>query len=231
MKGDIDKYYKIKPDSYFSGYREDLFRIVSEISGLETILEIGCGSGGLISELKKTGIASFVVGVEPFGEKSETSDIDLFIKSNVEDVLNLLPENQRYDLIIFGDVLEHLIDPWTILKNITDSFLSENGYVLISIPNIRNFMSLYKIIFMRSFKYESEGVFDKTHLRFFCLTDILHLVHHARLVPIKVTQNYKYKSSIFFSKNRLKYLNGITLNLFPTLWADQIIVLAKKNNK
>lgn len=220
-------YYREKEVAYFSEYREDIFNVIKDLGKFERVFEVGCGNGGLLSQLKKEHLAKYIVGLDPYGKLPDNDNFDEFYSVSIENMLPRL-ESDKFDLIIFADVLEHLEDPWSIAKKICADNLKEGGMVIISIPNFRNFFTLSKIIMTNSFKYEPEGVLDKTHLRFFCKHDLINLAEGAGLKVEKITQNFKYKKSVFFSKNRLKYINDFTLNIFPFWISDQLICIGKK---
>lgn len=223
-------YYAEKDYTYFSTFREDIFALIKQIGNFERALEVGCGNGGLSNRLKKENIVKSIVGVEPYGLLQSGSDFDEFYNDSIVNVLPIICKRNRFDLIIFADVLEHLEDPWSIFNTICKDALATNGTVVISVPNFRNFLTLGKILLHNSFKYEAEGVLDKTHLRFFCKNDIEQMLINAELEIRLLTPSFKYKESVFFKRNRYKYINNITLNTFPFWLSDQIIAVANKKH-
>jgi 2-polyprenyl-3-methyl-5-hydroxy-6-metoxy-1,4-benzoquinol methylase len=218
--------YLDKDFSYYNSHRDDVFNVLKDLGIFNRALEIGCGNGSLLHSLKQAQIIKYSVGVDPYGRPHEKSNLDEFFSGTVEDILPKIKE--KFDVIIFADVLEHLEDPWQTLRNLTTDCLNDGGHVIISIPNFRNIWTLSKIIFTNSFKYEIEGVLDKTHLRFFCKKDLEALVKNGGLQLQLITPNFKHKESVFFSKNRLRYVNIATLNLFPFWITDQMIAVGKK---
>ena len=82
-----------------------------------------------------------------------------------EDYIDELPNNY-FDVIYFNDVLEHLVDPFDVLDRIKYK-LSDDGLVISSIPNLRSYDTFMKLLFKKDFKYDEDGILDKTHLRFF----------------------------------------------------------------
>jgi hypothetical protein len=68
-------------------------------------------------------------------------------------------------------VLEHLVDPWDALR-VARGWLSPNGVIIASIPNIRHLRELKKLLFSKQWEYESEGILDRDHLRFFTVASI-----------------------------------------------------------
>jgi SAM-dependent methyltransferase len=72
---------------------------------------------------------------------------------------------ERFDLVCFNDVLEHVIDPWSLLRD-TISLLTPNGRVLAAIPSIQFAPIVWRLIRGR-WDYLDYGTLDRTHLRFF----------------------------------------------------------------
>src|SRR5690606_2217936 len=78
----------------------------------------------------------------------------------------------RFDCIVFNDVLEHMIDPWSTLES-ARAFLTPNGKVVASIPNIIYLPTILGVILRRRWDYRDSGVLDRTHLRFFAKANIV----------------------------------------------------------
>jgi SAM-dependent methyltransferase len=156
------------PERYFHGDRNDL---LSWLGGrYARVLEIGCGAGGNASWLRDHG-AIRIVGIESDPASSARADalFDLVLAEPVETGLAKLDE--EFDLIICADVLEHLIDPWTMVRALADR-AAPGATLLASIPNIRFARALWQIALGAGFQYATEGTFDRTHLRFFTRRNI-----------------------------------------------------------
>ena len=67
--------------------------------------------------------------------------------------------------MVCADVLEYLVDPWTTVSRRRE-LASPGGAIVASIPTIRSHGALLQIAVGRGFEYESEGIFDRTNLRF-----------------------------------------------------------------
>ena len=223
------EFYLKKNIHYYNEWREDIFNILKYKVPFNRSLEIGCGSGILSRELKKHKISFYTAGVEPFANLSEDSNFDLFYIKTIEDSLEELKKQEKFDLIILADVLEHTLDPWIILRTLSSVCLADNGLVIISLPNFRNLMTLHRIIFKNSFKYENEGVFDITHLRFFCIPDIKELIISSELQIEYITPSFLHKAYKLFSVNRLRIISALTFGLFKFLLADQVVTVCRKN--
>jgi 2-polyprenyl-3-methyl-5-hydroxy-6-metoxy-1,4-benzoquinol methylase len=141
------EFYEIKNKSYYNEWREDIFNILyNKERKFERSLEVGCGSGILSRELKKQGLVNYSVGIEPYAKIVLDNNFNEFYSKDIESMLIELDANKKFDLIILADVLEHTLDPWLILKTLRSNFLSNDGMVIISLPNFRNILTLYKIL-------------------------------------------------------------------------------------
>jgi O-antigen biosynthesis protein len=140
-----------------------MLRLVGEN---KRVLDVGCATGYFAELLSKKGCK--VTGVEinsqaakeaeKYCEKVIVADLDFVALDNI------LP-GELFDVAVFGDVLEHLRDPWTILKQ-ARQILKPDGYVVASIPNIAH-GAIRLALLEGSFQYMELGILDNTHLRFF----------------------------------------------------------------
>ncbi len=146
------------------------------------ILEIGCGAGALGAKYKEKNPAAEWWGIEldTAAAQHAIGRIDTVSTGNIEQIdLQKVVGATRFDGIVCGDVLEHLIDPWTALKNLAQ-LLARNGKIYLCIPNISHWTAVCEIL-RGNFPYQNEGLFDKTHLRFFTKREIIKLVESAGL--------------------------------------------------
>jgi 2-polyprenyl-3-methyl-5-hydroxy-6-metoxy-1,4-benzoquinol methylase len=148
--------------------RQDLLSWLG--GGYARVLEIGCGAGGNASWLRGHG-ATRIVGIEldPASARQAGKVFDHVLTEPVETGLAKLDE--IFDLIICADVLEHLVDPWTTVRALAD-LAAPGGTLVASIPNIRYARSIWQIAIGAGFEYSTEGIFDRTHLRFFTRRNI-----------------------------------------------------------
>jgi 2-polyprenyl-3-methyl-5-hydroxy-6-metoxy-1,4-benzoquinol methylase len=179
--------YATKPTNYFSIFRYDIIKLIN--CNNCNILEIGCGHGNTLIELKKQGKAKFIAGID-IVDLNQSTKLDKFILADIECKENIdLPENY-FDVIICADVLEHLKDPWNVLEKIK-KFLKPHGIVIASIPNIREISTfasiLINILIRGDFRYVDAGILDKTHLRFFCKKNIIELFEKTGYKVEKIT--------------------------------------------
>ena len=113
-------------------------------------------------------------------------------------------ENKKFDLILCLDVLEHLIDPWSVIKKLIYENLREGGTLIACIPNVRYYNVLLPLLLKKEWKYQETGVLDRTHLRFFTKKTILELISSAGLQldtilsnPVDLSIKKMFKFTIF----------------------------------
>jgi 2-polyprenyl-3-methyl-5-hydroxy-6-metoxy-1,4-benzoquinol methylase len=220
-------YYTAKDPAYFSNVRMDIISLLPA-NPQQKILEIGAGAGNTLVYIKEKKLAAEVMGVELMNMPASSQQdkaIDNFQIADIEKE-NIAAPKEYFDIVICADVLEHLADPWTMVSKIA-GHLKSNGRFIVSMPNIREIKTIYKILYQADFKYEaSGGILDKTHLRFFCKKNIRQLLTTDSLHPIYDTPNFLLKSVPDGRKRRI--INLLSFGLFEILLTVQYIFIAQK---
>lgn len=158
-------FYATKPKSYFAGARSDFVDRLPRDSSA-AILEIGCGSGETGALALSEDRCGHYVGVELFESAAAEARKVLteVITGNVE-TLNFEWQPAAFDAIILSEVLEHLIEPGRVLKELA-RFVRPGGIVMASSPNISHWRVIRELLNGR-FNLADKGVFDRTHMRWF----------------------------------------------------------------
>jgi 2-polyprenyl-3-methyl-5-hydroxy-6-metoxy-1,4-benzoquinol methylase len=142
------------------------------------VLEIGPGSGHLTEALAKRNCQITCIEVDENLTSIARSFCERMIVADVE---SLNPEEafpgERFDVIILGDVLEHLKHPEMVLRKLRN-YLQPAGYLVLSLPNVAH-ASVRLALLSGDFNYSEEGIIDRTHLRFFTLATIVALSREA----------------------------------------------------
>ncbi len=130
------------------------------------VLELGCTGGHFTRALVKQ--ACTVIGVEIDSNAAQRAMewAEQVIVADLDDAkaLSALDEGQ-FDAIVAGDVLEHLRDPMTVLRNCR-RLLKATGFIVVSVPNIAH-ADVRLTLLDGAFPYRESGLLDITHLRFF----------------------------------------------------------------
>jgi len=138
------------------------------------LLEIGTSTGYVTKILREKG--NIVTGIEKDREAGSIAKqyCDKIIIGDIEHLnLDKHLEPSSFDVILLGDIIEHLEEPANILKKVK-KYLKSDGYLVVSIPNFCHGDVLLNII-NGDFHYQSSGLLDQTHLRFFGLKNIFSL--------------------------------------------------------
>ncbi len=159
---------------YESG-REDLMAYVPLTA--QKVLDVGCARG-LFGDLLKRRQKCSVTGIDSDYELLAATGerLDKILHGNIEELV----ENGNlgvYDCIVCGDVIEHLSNPWKVLKGLRNH-LSQGGLVIASTPNINNWAIIYDMLKGR-WDYVPFSILSGTHIRFFTRQTLTELFEHA----------------------------------------------------
>jgi 2-polyprenyl-3-methyl-5-hydroxy-6-metoxy-1,4-benzoquinol methylase len=140
--------------------------IVELVGHGRRVLDVGASTGFLARVLTERGCTVTGIEIDPDSARQAEESCDRVIVGNVEE-LDLGAElgEDTFDVLVFGDVLEHLKDPRLALERFKP-FLNPGGHVVASIPNIAH-GSVRLALLQGEFRYRPLGLLDNTHLRFF----------------------------------------------------------------
>jgi SAM-dependent methyltransferase len=142
-----------------------------------TVLDFGCSTGYYGEYIKKNKNAA-VYGVEISEDRFEAAKIlDGVYSFDLDGEWPPEVYERKYDVIFYGDVIEHLKDPEEALRK-AKKLLTPNGKVFVSTPNIAH-TSIRLELLGGNFEYESMGILDNTHLKYFTLSSLTKLVINA----------------------------------------------------
>jgi len=168
----------VKDTSYFEFDRPDVQALVPVSA--KRILDVGCGAGRLGASLKARQSAH-VTGVElnPRAAANAAKLLDDVRIANLEtDVVDF--SDGQFDCVICADILEHLRQPDVVLKQIR-RWLSPSGVLIVSVPNVRNHTVIHSLL-AGNWTYESAGLLDADHVRFFTRRELEKLLFRAGFV-------------------------------------------------
>jgi 2-polyprenyl-3-methyl-5-hydroxy-6-metoxy-1,4-benzoquinol methylase len=147
-------------------HNPDLLKLIP--LGAKSLIEVGCSTGALAREYKKLNLACDYFGVDIDAESADIAAKycdDVAVLDMNEQDFSFYRKNAQRDVWVFGDALEHLLDPWAVLQNVR-AVISPQGMVLACIPNAQHW-SVQARLSVGDFRYEDSGLFDRTHLRWF----------------------------------------------------------------
>ncbi len=147
------------------------------------LLDVGCGAGATVAAIKERFAVEWAGGVEIVGGEAERAKAvcDRVWSTNIEqDRIEESIAPGSLDLILCLDVLEHLVNPWSVVDRLTTR-LSPQGRLIVSVPNVRNWKFIKNLLFKGDFRYRDAGLLDRTHLRFFVRDTARELAEHGGL--------------------------------------------------
>jgi 2-polyprenyl-3-methyl-5-hydroxy-6-metoxy-1,4-benzoquinol methylase len=172
----LEDHYSNKSEGYYAGDRPEMLSYIP--ADARSVLDVGCGEGLFGRAIKQARPGCEVWGVEPTAMAERAARVlDKAVQGYFEADMPELA-GRTFDCISFNDVLEHLVDPESALRN-ARGYLSPNGCVIASIPNILYFYQMLEIVREQDWKYVDSGILDNTHLRFFTRKSIVRLFETA----------------------------------------------------
>jgi SAM-dependent methyltransferase len=162
----------LKPPGYFEQDRAELVRMLPRPLG--RVLDVGCGSGGTAPSLRAAG-AEWISGIELDEEAAAAAAAvyDEVRAGPAERELDAVSE--PFDTILLYDVLEHLPDPWELLRRL-HRVAADGARVHVSVPNARHWTLLRDLAVRGTFGYTPAEHRDVTHLRWFTRGDLVGLL-------------------------------------------------------
>lgn len=154
-------------------------QIVRRVPRYARVLELGCADGSM-SRLLKQHCEASIIGVEqnPNAAWRARCFCDYVFTENLDDPHSLdALEGEKFDVITLVDVLEHLQHPQALLQRLKPLLLDE-GCLLLSVPNVAH-ASVRLELLKGDFRYESSGILDDTHLKFFTATTLQTILVEA----------------------------------------------------
>lgn len=200
-------------------------------SDVKRVLEIGCSAGATGLEIKNR------YSCELYGtEKNPTlASISAQFYEKVDVVgseeTNLSYSNDFFDLIILDHTVEHIVDPWNYILEIT-KLLKPSGTIICRVPNVSHGEVLFQLL-NGSWNYLHAGILNKDHLRFFTPKTINSLFPSNKFEMIKIkNENIEVNVNIklFFEEVvHLAHKFGITLDELTTnLEIYQMLLYVRK---
>lgn len=157
--------------------------LVEMVGSNKRVLDVGCDTGYLGEALAAFGneTSGFEVNAATAEEarrklvRVEVGDLE------TSDLVDLFGRGS-FDIVVFGDVLEHLRDPLPVLRQ-ARPLLAPGGSVLVSTPNVAH-GDVRLALLKGQFNYTKLGILDETHTRFFTRQSLVDFFHDAGFVLV-----------------------------------------------
>ncbi|MFQ5730916.1 MAG: glycosyltransferase [Planctomycetaceae bacterium] len=212
----------VKDASYFQHARPDVLALVPESA--RNVLDVGCGAGRLGEALKQRQPAH-VTGVEldPVAAESARARLDTVVACDVENGNAHFAEGE-FDCVVCADVLEHLRQPKKVLQRI-HRWLKPGGTLVASLPNVRHH-TVVRGLLAGNWTYESAGLLDEDHVRFFTRREIQKLIFRTgfALPELSHVSGPDHKQWVDAGRTPQVDIGGMQLQLPSSAEAEEFFV-------
>lgn len=218
--------YVLKPDPHSS--HSIILAWLGEGRG-RRILDVGAADGIVSRRLTERGWRVTGIEGDPALAQAGAPYCERMLTANLN---REVPEvHGPFDAILYGDVLEHLIDPLRVLVEL-NRCLAPGGFAIISVPNIAH-LYIRLLLLLGRFDYIDRGILDNTHLRFFTARSLRALIADAGLAIERFTATPAPLYQILPARWHKRWvaathaINAVIARNLPRLLGYQLIVLAR----
>ncbi|MDP3731822.1 MAG: class I SAM-dependent methyltransferase [Candidatus Omnitrophota bacterium] len=153
-------------------------RALDIVGRSKRVLEVGCSTGSFTKHLRDQECTVTCIEIDEESARKAKGFAESVIVGDVEEPAIWLKLPHKFEVILFMHVLEHLVDPWRVLRE-ARTLLAEGGFIIILIPNIACWQTRQQLFFKGDFQYQKCGILDLTHLRFFTFFTAQELIREA----------------------------------------------------
>jgi 2-polyprenyl-3-methyl-5-hydroxy-6-metoxy-1,4-benzoquinol methylase len=167
---------------YHDQVRTDVLHAIPRTSG--ALLDVGGGTGATAVHLKEAGVAARVGVIDRVDPARADQRLDFYAFADIDDPRAIdaaLTQHGPFGVILCLDLLEHLVDPWSLVARLHQA-LEPGGHLVASIPNVRHYRVSGGLFFRNHWTLQDAGILDRTHLRFFVKDTAVELVTSSGLV-------------------------------------------------
>lgn len=213
----LASYYNQKEYKKIGGFRKRA--ILSFVTKLNSnVLDVGC-SDGLLGKILKDEKKSIVWGIDVSTKavceaRKIIDNAFVYDLSNLPNDLPLELKDKKFDYLIISEVLEHLLFPENLVKNVR-YFMHDNSRLIVTVPNVLFWKNRLKLFF-GNFSYTEEGLMDRGHIHFFSYKSFKEIFQSNDFEIIAEKHHTPTRGTKFL------------VHFFPGLFAYQFILCLKK---
>ena len=160
--------------------------VIRFVNPTSRVLEIGAGSGAISRHLvksKKCNLTALEINPSSIAKLKKICASVHSLDLNDKAWPLALNDEGKFDHVIAADVLEHVYDPWTVLKGMK-SLLNDKGSIILSLPHASH-SAVLAALYLGEFEFREWGLLDKTHIRFFGYKNVEALYANAGLKIVR----------------------------------------------
>jgi SAM-dependent methyltransferase len=142
--------------------------VLARVPAGARVLEVGAHTGFFSAALRERGCRVTAVEADPRAARHAALHADRLIVGDVERAEVRARLEGPFDVVLFMHVLEHLVDPWSVLRAMRRR-IAPGGKTIVLLPNVACWRIRKALFLGGTFEYEDTGILDRTHVRFFTL--------------------------------------------------------------
>ena len=194
-------------------------KLLAAVGTVQRVLDVGCSSGYLARPLAAQG--NTIVGLELDPEAASEADAfcERVLVGDVE-TMELPLERESFDVVLCGDIVEHLRDPRAALARLR-LLLRPGGRLVVSTPNVANWAIRLSLLGGR-WRYTDRGILDRSHAHLFTRATLAETIEGAGYVLDEID----YTVPLPGDSDRLDGLGRAVGCLRPSLFAYQFVATA-----
>ncbi len=198
-------------------------RLLALVGERKRVLDVGCSSGYLARPLVERGCV--VVGIErdPEAAHAAREVCEEVLVGDVEE-LELPFERGSFDVVLCGDLVEHLRDPETFLSRVRP-LLTRDGRLVLTTPNVANWALRFGLLVGR-WRYTDRGLLDRTHLHLFTRKTLLEALDKAGYRVLEFDFTLPMPASVPRYQHALERMAHAVGRVRPSLFGYQFVVAA-----
>lgn len=189
------------------------------------MLDVGCGAGATTALVKQARQVGWAGGIEYVPEVAAAAEavLDRVWKGDAAAApLEAEIAQGSLDLVLCLDVLEHMADPWTMVRRLS-ALVAPGGRLIVSVPNIRHWKFIWRLAARGDFAYRDAGLLDRTHLRFFVRATATELATCGGLSLVAAGSAQRWPAS-----DPRRWLALASAGALEEVMAKQWLVVAEK---
>jgi SAM-dependent methyltransferase len=179
-------------DRYFATARTEVLPWLPE--RVTRMLDVGCGAGATTAAVRAVREVAWAGGieyVEAVAEQARSVCDTVWTGDAALAPLESEITPRSLDLVLCLDVLEHMADPWTMVRRLS-ALIAPGGRLIVSVPNVRHWKFVWRLLARGDFHYRDAGLLDRTHLRFFVRGTAVELATCGGLALVSATSAQRW---------------------------------------
>lgn len=208
----------------YTGARTDLVALLPALGATALpVLDVGCSNGATGRCLmSQRGVDVIGIELDPILAGEATVDLERVEIGDATEVMQqLASEGVQVSAVLFGDVLEHLVDPWTCV-DVAQELMPAGGWIITSIPNVAHVDTIVSLL-RGTWPMRDRGIHDDSHLRFFARKDLPGLLDRGRASMVECNRVYR----IIEHRHPLNLFANLVGRLWPNLFTFQFRVVVE----